>query len=285
MIAMTSRDDDPGTGRVLHQDRARAQSFGGDADRYDRSRPTYPEALFDHILGPAPTSLDVLDVGCGTGIASRLMAARGATVLGVEADSRMAEVARRRGTPVEVARIEDWDAHERTFDRVTAAQVWHWVHPRAGAARAASVLRPGGRLCLFWNIGHPPGDVRDAFDRVYREVAPGADGYSVILGYAVGQRYQAEREGIGATPGLSGPEEHHFEWTRFYSTDDWLDQLPTHSDHAAMDADTLARVLEGIAAVLDGAGGGFEMTYSTLLLESTRSAPPAYAHRHGRAGP
>jgi SAM-dependent methyltransferase len=265
MIAMASD---------LHQDRRRAESFGGAAERYDRSRPTYPEALLDRVIGPDPVSLDVLDVGCGTGIAARLMAARGASVLGVEADARMAEVARRQGTPVEVARFEDWDPAGRRFDRVTAGQVWHWVDPVAGAARAASVLRPEGRLCLFWNIGRPPTQVQEAFDRVYREVAPGADGYSVILGYAADKKYEAERAGIRATPGLSGPTEHRFEWSRTYTRDEWLDQLPTHSDHAAMAPDTLAQVLDRIGAIIDRFGGAFEMEYSTLLLESTRDQPP-----------
>lgn len=258
----------------LHQDRDRAESFGGAAERYDRSRPGYPEALLDRIVGPVPAGLDVLDVGCGTGIASRLLAGRGATVLGVEADARMAEVARRRGTPVEVARFEEWDPAGRTFDRVTAAQVWHWVDPVAGAAKAASVLRPGGRLCLFWNIGHPSPEVREAFDAVYREVAPDADGYSVILGYAVGHRYESERAGIRTTRGLTGPDEHRFEWSRTYTRDEWLDQLPTHSDHAAMAPETLALVLDRIGAAIDGFGGAFEMQYSTLLLESTRDQPP-----------
>ncbi len=254
----------------MHQDRRRAESFGAAAERYDRSRPSYPDALLDHILGPGSAPLDVLDVGCGTGIASRLLAGRGARVTGVEADARMAEVARLRGTRVEVAKIEEWDPAGRTFDRVTAAQVWHWVDPVAAAAKAASVLRPGGRLCLFWNIGRPAPQIDEAFDQVYQALAPGADGYSVIMGYAKGRGYQAEREGIRGCPGLSGPDEHRFDWRRTYSRDEWLDQLPTHSDHSAMEPERLTRVLEGIGAVIDRFGGAFEMEYSTLLLESTR---------------
>ena len=46
------------------------------------------------LLGPVPAGVDVLDVGCGTGIASRQMAERGAKVLGVELAPRMAEIAR-----------------------------------------------------------------------------------------------------------------------------------------------------------------------------------------------
>ena len=62
--------------------RERSKLFDREAERYDRYRPTYPAALIDDLLGPKPEGLDVLDVGCGTGIASRLMVQRGAKVLG-----------------------------------------------------------------------------------------------------------------------------------------------------------------------------------------------------------
>lgn len=254
--------------------RSRAESFGAAAERYDRSRPSYPDELFDAVLGPHPAGLDVLDVGCGTGIAARQIAARGARVLGVEVDARMAELARRRGTPVEVGRFEEWDPAGRTFDRITAAQAWHWVGPVAGAAKAADVLRPGGRLCIFWNIGRPTVEVERAMDRVYARLAPDADGHSVVAGHATGDRYETQRRAIGETPGMGRPEELHFPWRRTYTREEWLDQLPTHSDHAAMEPDRLDRVLQAIGEVIDGFGGSFLMEYDTLLLVSTRDQPP-----------
>ncbi len=54
--------------------RDRARLFDGEAERYDRARPGYPEALIDDVLGPSPRGLSVLDVACGTGIAARQMA-------------------------------------------------------------------------------------------------------------------------------------------------------------------------------------------------------------------
>jgi SAM-dependent methyltransferase len=76
----------------------------------------------------------------------------------------MADFARRRGLEVEVAAFEAWDPAGRAFDAVVAGQTWHWVDPIAGAAKAAEVLRPGGRLAVFWNVGEPGlGELRDAF--------------------------------------------------------------------------------------------------------------------------
>src|SRR5216684_9221402 len=85
----------------LHLDRARAESFGSTAQQYDRYRPTYPDALFDDLAALEP--MQVLDIGCGTGKAAVALARRGLSVLGVEPDERMANVARDYGIAVEVA--------------------------------------------------------------------------------------------------------------------------------------------------------------------------------------
>ena len=55
-----------------------------------------PAPWSTEILAASPSG-DVLDVGCGTGISTRLFIAAGANVLGVEVDARMAELARQGG--------------------------------------------------------------------------------------------------------------------------------------------------------------------------------------------
>ncbi len=160
-----------GRGQASHLQRQVAEGFGADAGRYDRARPTYPADLVDRIIAASP-GRDVLDVGCGTGISARLFQAAGCRVLGVDPDPRMAELARQGGTETEVATFEDWDPAGRTFDAVIAAQAWHWVDPVAGAAKAAAVLRPYGRLAVFWNAFDPPKDLRAAFGEIFRRVLP-----------------------------------------------------------------------------------------------------------------
>ncbi|HTF12537.1 MAG TPA: class I SAM-dependent methyltransferase [Asanoa sp.] len=154
-----------------HRQRQVAESFGTDAARYDRTRPRYPTALVERIVAASPGP-DLLDVGTGTGIAARQLEAAGAQVLGVDPDARMAEVARQFGVPVEVATFEDWDPAGRAFDAVVATQAWHWVDAVAGAAKAARVLRPGGRLVVFWNAGQPSPAAAAAFAAVTARVVP-----------------------------------------------------------------------------------------------------------------
>jgi ubiquinone/menaquinone biosynthesis C-methylase UbiE len=80
-----------------HQYRQVAESFGADAERYDRTRPSYPAALVERIVAASPGPA-VLDVGCGTGIAARQFQAAGCRVLGVDPDARMADLAGRAGS-------------------------------------------------------------------------------------------------------------------------------------------------------------------------------------------
>src|SRR4051812_49267830 len=101
MVLHPRRDTVRGQERKPHDARTMAESFGADPERYDRVRPSYPAAMVDVIVAEAPGS-DVLDVGCGTGIAARLFEDAECQVLGVEVDPRMADFARERGLEVEL---------------------------------------------------------------------------------------------------------------------------------------------------------------------------------------
>jgi ubiquinone/menaquinone biosynthesis C-methylase UbiE len=78
---MSAEPPSPRTGQASagpepHQRRQVAESFGTDTGRYDRTRPPYPGALVEAIIAASP-GRDVLDVGCGTGIAARQFRAAG----------------------------------------------------------------------------------------------------------------------------------------------------------------------------------------------------------------
>jgi SAM-dependent methyltransferase len=259
----------------VHQQRQTAESFGAQASRYDRARPSYPAALVQRIVvaGPGP---EVLDVGCGTGIAARLFRDAGCQVLGVDVDSRMAAAARESGIECEVAKFEDWDPAGRTFDTLIAAQTWHWIDPAAGAAKAASVLRPGGRIALFWNAFEPPPDIRRAFGEVQNRLLPKtpnawafegsiADGYARMVATAAA--------GLDRTGSFGPVEESRFEWDFRYSKQAWLDVLPTFGGLGSrVPPDVLRTVLEGYADVIDAAGGSFVMHYTTVVGTASRNS-------------
>ena len=269
---MTTITPDP---RKPHEHRQIAESFGGDAERYDRTRPHYPAALVERILAAIP-GRDVLDVGCGTGIAARQFQSAGSHVLGVEPDERMADLARRNGTDVDVATFETWDPAGRTFDAIIAATAWHWVDPVAGAAKAAQLLRPGGQLAVFWNAAEQPAEVTTAFTTAYQRVAPDSpfnvaaaaarsplDPYEPLLTIAT--------EGIRTAGGFGDPERWQLDWHQHYTRDEWLDQMPSQGTLTRLPPDQLRDVLDEVGAAIDGIGGGFEMAYHTMVVIAQRT--------------
>jgi SAM-dependent methyltransferase len=250
-----------------------AESFGTDAERYDRTRPSYPDALVQRIVAASP-GCDVLDVGCGTGIAARQFQAVGCRVLGVEPDARMAEFARRSGVEVEVATFEAWDPAGRAFDVVVAATAWHWVDPVAGAAKAARVLRPGGRLALFGHAFELPTRVADALAAVYRRVVPDSPlklppPGQVLDGYQ--RLYATFADRIGEVGGFDEVEQWRFDWERSYARDEWLDQMPTSGGLTQLSPDKLAQVLQGVGAAIDALGGSFTMPYATVAVTAVHT--------------
>ncbi|MCC3773384.1 bifunctional 2-polyprenyl-6-hydroxyphenol methylase/3-demethylubiquinol 3-O-methyltransferase UbiG [Streptomyces sp. UNOB3_S3] len=254
-----------------------AASFGVDAERYDRTRPRYPQAMVERIAAesPGPDVPDVLDVGCGTGIVARQFQAAGCAVLGVEPDARMADVARRLGAAVDVATFEDWDPAGREFDAVVAGQTWHWIDPVAGAAKAAHVLRPGGRLALFWNVPELPPAVAEAIAEAARRAVPDAPfdlrqgaqsaggGYQPILDRAT--------DAIRDTGAFGDAERWRFAWEWSYTRDAWLDVMPTQGAFTRLPQDKLAEVLEATGAAIDAMGGGFTMRYTTVAVVTARA--------------
>jgi SAM-dependent methyltransferase len=243
----------------LYRNRARANSFGQVADLYDRTRPSYPDELLDTLLSRGGTS--VLDVGCGTGILGRQFQARGCSVLGVEPDELMADVARRRGLDVEIATFEEWRSAGRSFDLLVSGQAWHWVDPERGAVKAGEVVAPGGTAALMWNHAVMPDDLKSALDVVYARCAP-ASVTPVVIHRPEPRSSPGWSETLfPATGRFDEPVLATVTWSRTYARQEWLDQLQTHSDHHLMEPDARDALLAEVGRVIDEQGGTFEMLY------------------------
>lgn len=125
------------------------------ATAYAAARPDYPDAVFDaldRITGGLAGAV-VADVGAGTGISSRQLAARGARVVAIEvAPSMLARLA--AASPDVHAVRGDGNAlplRDGTADLVTYAQSWHWVDPARAVPEFRRVLRRGGTFAAWWN--------------------------------------------------------------------------------------------------------------------------------------
>jgi SAM-dependent methyltransferase len=134
--------------------------FTGLSDIYAKYRPSYPPAVIDTILnrcGLGESGL-LVDVGCGTGISSRLFAERGVRVIGLEpnADMRARAVAHlaAKGVPVpeyRAGRAEATGLPDGCAYVVLAAQAFHWFAADAALREFHRTLKPGGWVALLWN--------------------------------------------------------------------------------------------------------------------------------------
>jgi hypothetical protein len=130
------------------------------------------------------------------------------------------------------------------------------------------VLRPGGRLAVFWNAFQPPAELMEAVNAVYRRVAPdltffhrllpGVDGYVTF--------FTTAEDGIRRVGAFGEPERWRFDWTRRYTRAGWLDQVPTFAGHSALPADALEELLAGTGAAIDDIGGSFTMAYVAVVV-------------------
>jgi len=130
------------------------ERFTAVAGEYDRFRPSYPPAVVDWLVDRAG-SLDarVADVGCGTGISTRLLHGRGLSVVGVDPNEAMLDKARAHGGP-EYVRGE---AHRTglpagTFALVTAAQAFHWFPIAETLEEWRRIGTSSGWGAAFWNL-------------------------------------------------------------------------------------------------------------------------------------
>jgi SAM-dependent methyltransferase len=258
----------------LHENRRRACSFGAAAEQYDRARPSYPAALIDDLT--AEGARTVLDVGCGTGKASRLFLERGCDVLGVEPDPAMALLARSHGVTVEDAMFEDWDPAGRMFDLVVSGQAWHWVDPDVGLAKAAAVLRDGGRFAAFWNIDSYDAETSASLRRAYERVAPTLVDGSSHGGMAAAVRAPERNDeedlaSLRASGSFRDDEVRRYPWSQTYPAASWLERVSTHSDHRTLPPEQLAALLEELRVAIDDRGGEIAVQYETLVLTARRA--------------
>ena len=122
----------------------RSMSFGLVAEEYDRYRPKLPEAALDWLLPPECQT--ALDLGAGTGAATRVLARRVPHVISVEPDPRMRAVIAGDTPQAQVleGRAEAIPLKDGSVDVVLVCSAWHWMDPDLAVPEIARVLRPAG---------------------------------------------------------------------------------------------------------------------------------------------
>lgn len=256
--------------------RERRLVFGEVAELYDAHRPSYPAALIDDLVQLA--GLDgrdvVLEVGAGTGKATRLFAQRGIPVLAIEPSAEMAAVAQRGCADYPRVRVQccDFERFEpegATFPLVFAAQSWHWVAPAPGLAKAAQVLAPGGVLAPFWNrVVWAQCSAREVLAQIYRRIVPELD----PADDAMHPRHALEHDGVDwetaieEAAGLSDAEVRSYAWSQTYTAERYVGLLATHSAVRMLTPERRDALLDAVGAAVSS----FELPMRTRLCLARR---------------
>lgn len=157
--------------------------YAGSAAFYPTGRLPYPPVLADVLrdeLGLDGTGR-LLDVGCGPGSLTLLLAPLVGQAVGVDADADMLHEAREaadRGGISNISwrhlRAEELSAELGTFRLATFAQSFHWMDRRLVADRVRGLLELGGawvHVSARTDRGAPGGEGEPPWDRVDELVA------------------------------------------------------------------------------------------------------------------
>jgi SAM-dependent methyltransferase len=131
---------------------ARGMLFGSAAESYERFRPGYPDEVVERTLAYAGRPVaTALEVGAGTGKATRAFASRGVRVSALEPDPEMFAVLEREtvGMPVTPVHASYEEYAGEPVDLVYAAAAWHWTARETRWAKTADLLGAGGVVALF----------------------------------------------------------------------------------------------------------------------------------------
>ena len=232
--------------RGLSGQPVRGLLFGSVAESNERYRMDYSNDLVDTVLGYAGRPVHAaLEVGAGTGKATRAFASRGIEVIALEPDADMARVLKKatRGLPVRpvVATLEQFRA-DSGFDLVFAAAAWPWTSAATRWTQAVELLVPGGVLALFGR----PAELKDpnlfaAVEEIEKRVLSAGDSAEV---------HPWSIEEMAAADGFADVEQRDLPSITTTTATDFVGRLSTVSAYLMLGPEERAEAMSQVRAVL-----------------------------------
>jgi SAM-dependent methyltransferase len=220
---------------------------------------------------------NLLEIGCGPGIATVTWAELGFSVVALEPSLESCQIARRNCEAFERVSIlntafEEWQLEPEAFDAVVAATSIHWIPPEVAYPKSAIALKETGSLILLWNMTmQPHPELFAAFQPVYDQYAPG-------LGiYETRSTQEASLAQLGAPILESG----HFtdltteilSFSTEYTVDDYLGLLSTYSPYLKLAPETQQALFGGLRQVIqEKVGDRLELNYLSALQVAHRGS-------------
>ena len=253
-------------------------TFDEDPDAYDRARPVAPDEVFDDLvrlarLEPGST---VVEIGPGTGQATRRLAERGLRIVAVELGPGLAARTRQNLAPfpdvdVVTTSFEAWEPGEAGFDAVVACNSFHWIDPDTRFRKAAAALKPDGHLVVL----STPVVVPDGADRFWWEVqddymAAGADRVDPESKHP--DRIEDLGPAIRASGVFADPTLRRYRFDVTYTADEYAVNLSTQSGMKEFAPERRAALIECIRQRVQSRGGSVTVHLLALLAVARRAS-------------
>ena len=121
-------------------------NFGKLKKAYNSARHIYPHEVMAYVFSLIGTSPKILDVGCGTGIATRQLAQKIENISGCDIDEEMIKTAQDHQDNIEycVASVDKLPFADETFDVVTSFGAFHWFYDDKSVTEIKRVVKKNG---------------------------------------------------------------------------------------------------------------------------------------------
>ena len=229
-------------------------SFDLAAEIYDEIRPSYPAAVFDYLFDLLPPRPNILEVGPGTGQATRDLLRRGAVVHAIEIGPAMAAKLR-ANLPSDELRVtigdfERVDVPDRSMDAVFSATAYHWLTPAAQLDRPATVLKPGGVMAIvdLNQVDSPDDDgFFDAVQHIYERYGQGHTGPPAPERESVNP---AIRQSLSQDRRFVDVEVHSYDWNQAYTASAYRKLMLSYSGTQMMNPGDRKGLLDDVEAFI-----------------------------------
>ena len=231
---------------------------------YDRVRPAYPPELFSELFSylSRDTDLRAVEIGPGTGKATRPLLEHGIAVTAVEPGEALAAfLSKKLGVEfprlnVVVAKFGDAVLEAGAFDLVLAATSFHWVDRETRFQRCYDLLREGGALAVI----HTNQIESDADAGFFAAVQPIYDLHQDNdPGFALPSEDELKPEeygGLVASGLFDDIRLHKYRWDQTYTSREYGDLMRSYSGTQAMEQQQQEALIGDVTAFVDAEFGG-----------------------------
>jgi SAM-dependent methyltransferase len=235
-------------------------SFNEAAETYDRVRPSYPADLFDAVLQMLPSEPRVVEVGPGTGQATKDLLARGASVLAIEIGPAMATTLRSNlpsdRLSVIVGDFEVVDILAGTADAVFSATAYHWISREAQTDRPAAILRSGGIVAIVDLIQVDSPDDAGFFAAAKPIYERYGQSHAGPPAPTRGNVDPAIRSVLKADRRFDSVAVRRYDWNQTYGASDYRNLMLSYSSTQLMDESDRAGLLDEMESFIRNDFGG-----------------------------